>query len=96
MPIITPEIYVELYCGGCGAGICANGLADRECRYARLTISPCETCLQAARAVVTKESDASVEDLKGRLALAESKVTLLDRQLELALHQLEYRWGDIV
>lgn len=40
------DIDFEIYCGRCGAGICANGSTKKTYRRAanRLDIDPCEKC----------------------------------------------------
>lgn len=53
MPAI--EVDIELYCGRCGEGICANGTATAKRRKECFVIDPCERCLQ-------KESDNAFED----------------------------------
>lgn len=42
------EVNIELYCAGCGAGICANGTATKKRHQPCFDVEPCQKCLDAA------------------------------------------------
>jgi hypothetical protein len=42
------EVNIELYCAGCGAGLCANGTATTRRHHPCFDIEPCQKCLEKA------------------------------------------------
>lgn len=73
----TLDVDFEIFCAGCGAGICANGdtRKSRSRLMPQVTIAPCEKCLETAR----KEG---ADKLRDEL---ESKISELETALEEAM-----------
>lgn len=69
MPSVTADTTVEatvdfeVYCAKCGAGICGNCTEGRTTRRSMpyIQVSPCETCLEAARDEGREEAEAMLE-----------------------------------
>lgn len=47
MPEFTLQF--EVYCGKCGAGLCNNSTTEERRGIYRVTIDPCEHCLEEAK-----------------------------------------------
>ena len=44
---VDVEVEFDVYCGACGAGLCGNTTTDSN--KMRVTVDPCEKCLEAAK-----------------------------------------------
>lgn len=41
------EVSIELYCGGCGGGICHNAnVSSKHSNRPAFTVDPCEKCME--------------------------------------------------
>lgn len=84
MPTITiqPDVEVdfEVFCAGCGAGICNNTdvRTSRTRGMPQLTVEPCKKCLEEARKVGASEKEDElideINELKSELKALEVKV----------------------
>lgn len=44
-----PDISFEAYCNKCGAGLCQNISVDSGYRGVKISIDPCDRCLEEAK-----------------------------------------------
>jgi len=49
------EVNIEIYCTGCGAGICSNATATQVRRQPCFQVEPCEKCMGKAEAAGREE-----------------------------------------
>lgn len=74
---MSPEFYISVYCGECGAGLCGNSRADGL----DITVDPCETCLDRIR-YERNEALQEVIDLQGEINELKSEVSRLEDDIE--------------
>jgi hypothetical protein len=69
----TADVDFEIFCAGCGAGICSNGdtRKSRSRQMPQVTIEPCEKCLAAAR---SEGEDKARAELESRIADLEAEL----------------------
>lgn len=61
MPEITAYIDVQVWCGGCNAGLCGQSSTNGT----EITVEPCEICLEGAEGKGYDEGyDAATADIK--------------------------------
>jgi hypothetical protein len=63
MPTFNFDLDFEVYCGGCGAGLC-NDSDTRESRkrnFPQVVVNPCSVCLESAREEGREEAQKAME-----------------------------------
>lgn len=49
MPDITLSGNIDIYCGGCGVGLCGQSDSEEKNGYWSITVIPCQKCLDDAK-----------------------------------------------